>query len=608
MKVKSESRTVRVKNANISMTKDYPWLVLSHLLDDLADFLPDSDVKMVRGIIRNRDLPRYFSLNGIWALQSTHPDDISPEEFKAKYQLVNVLKKFQWDTDSEARKQTSVKKFISAEESCKHFNSQGYLYFLDEDPLCVAILYHARDFLRRLFGPLPGSRALLQRARHGPGATLDTQHGFISSYNKYREWPYSCTIDALRYARFAIASDQRWFGALISSYRERENIPQYYPIKMERFWAKVIKIVDGNRIAFVPKDAHTERTIAIEPTLNLYLQLGVDGYLRKRLRRFGIDLNSQEKNQRMARLGSKTLPDSDENYVTIDLSAASDSISTKLVEMLLPPEWCDYLMALRSPKGTLESDVISYEKISSMGNGYTFVLESAIFAALIHAAKVVDKASRGFEDAAVYGDDLIVRRKHFETLEIALCLAGFTINRDKSFYNGSFRESCGSDWFNGIAVRPVFVKEYPQTIRDIFSNHNRFKRSLELRYGMTESSTAALHLRWIPSQFQRCVGPFSDEDFDSYRHVPEPTFGSWRRFLYHYQRVIVSPKPHAGDDFLFRKLMHRLEEAVEQPDQYSQEVYSEGSRFVIFRRNRLKTSITYSVSEIWRSSYTEYLP
>jgi hypothetical protein len=275
-------------------------------------------------------------------------------ERRAKYTLASLIKKFRFPTDRDMRVQRATKIFLDAELACKSYNDHSYMDLTEaETEWGVEIYHYARQFLRRLLGPeLPGHRALLSRSRHGPGATTDTQHGLISNYHKYEKWPYACTVDAYRYARFAIETDQRWIGALQNSYRSRFGIPKHYPLDMRKFWSEVINVVDGNRITFVPKDAQKERTIAIEPTLNLYLQLGVDGFIRRRLKRFGVDLDSQLKNQVLARLGS--LQDDENSFVTIDLSAASDSLSLKLCEVLLPSQWYGYLNDLRSHVGCLE--------------------------------------------------------------------------------------------------------------------------------------------------------------------------------------------------------------------------------------------------------------
>jgi hypothetical protein len=376
---------------------------------------------------------------------------------------------------------------------------------------------------------------------------------------------------------------------------------------MKVFWSKVIKIVDGNRITFVPKDAQKERTIAIEPTLNLYLQLGVDGFIRKRLKRFGVNLDDQTKNQELARLGS--LPNQVDRFVTIDLSAASDSVSKKICELLLPKQWVTYLMDLRSPSGLLGDQLIEYEKISSMGNGYTFALESAIFAALIYA--VTKAAGDTFDRAkfAVFGDDLIVAQKYYYRLVEALRLSGFKVNLDKTFFYGDVRESCGTDWFQGHSLRPVFLDEIPNDVMGLWCDYNRIKRLLSLYWEIgEESSTLSLLRKWIPDALKDIVGPYSDEDFDSYMHVALPPQGAYEHCMYKYPRLVVLPRPHKGHEFLMRKLMHDLRGGTPKSQKWDKRVSSVGSRFTVTVRNDMTVGKTFSVSSSWRSEYEAYQP
>lgn len=221
-----------------------------------------------------------------------------------------------------------------------------------------------------------------------------------------------------------------------------------------------LTLVNSSEFAVVPKSWKTDRGIMIEPIVNTFLQKGIGCYIRERLRENGINLNDQTRNQRLALLGSKSGA-----YATIDLSMASDTIASLLVLDLLPHEWFDLLdrcrcAFTRMPDGQLRE----LEKFSSMGNGYTFELESLIFFAL---CSVVCPG----EVVSVYGDDLIVPTHRYSDVISALRLLGFIPNDDKSFGVGPFRESCGADFFEGINVRPIFFKDFPQ-FRDLFRFYN----------------------------------------------------------------------------------------------------------------------------------------
>lgn len=606
MKVKTKSRKkpLMSRDIRLKLPIDYQWKVLGWLTRDLGEFLTESDKTRLESIIRNRDVDSYLALSEEWGLQCNPTGDIPYIEFCARYQLTALLKKFRFPTSKDERLATAKQKFYNAELACKAYNGVGFKSLVDgKDDWDVNVFHYAKSFLKKLLGErLPSGRIMTEWSRHGPGATLDTYKGQNSTYCKYENWPYSCTSGAYRYACYVIETDQRWLGALMDDYRERFNIPKHYPISMKHFWRSVIRIVPGNKLAFVPKNALTERSIAIEPTMNLFLQLGVDGYIRNRLKRFGINLDSQEKNQRLARLGSFDGPKSP---ITVDLSAASDSISLKLCEVLLPEDWYNYLLSLRSPIGDLNGDIISYEKISSMGNGYTFVLESAIFAAIIYAVSKAESRPLHKDEYAVYGDDLIVPKDLYHPLVRGLDLCGFTINSEKSFFEGYVRESCGSDWFRGTPIRPVFFQDAPTTVMELFNDFNRLKRILSLRYELEESETLRRMEPWIPEAFRNLKGPISDEDFDSYIHTDTP-LGEYKSYVWEYKRLIVKPQSQKACKFLFRKLMHNLRPVP--PISYKQKLVGAGSRFTSTFRNRVEVGYAYSSSSVWRKTYTESVP
>jgi hypothetical protein len=58
----------------------------------------------------------------------------------------------------------------------------------------------------------------------------------------------------------------------------------------------------------------------------------------------------------------------------------------------------------------------------------------------------------------VYGDDLIFPSRYAKAVSDALSKSGLKINHDKSFVHGSFRESCGADYFRGVECTPTRLK------------------------------------------------------------------------------------------------------------------------------------------------------
>jgi hypothetical protein len=207
------------------------------------------------------------------------------------------------------------------------------------------------------------------------------------------------------------------------------------------------RLVGKNRVCFVPKSWKTERTIACEAEGNMFLQLAFDKYAKRRLRKVGINLSDQTRNQELAKEGSIY-----GKFSTVDLSMASDTLGYNVVALLFNEEWFHYLRAIRSQSfevypGRKEQ----YHKFSSMGNGSTFSVETLVFAAACHAV--------GSNHYSVYGDDIIIERAVVEDLLALLAFLGFVPNIEKTFIDGPFRESCGSHWYEGIDITPRYIAE-----------------------------------------------------------------------------------------------------------------------------------------------------
>jgi len=608
---KQKSLTQR---ARVQVSRDYPWKVLSFLLCDLitAGVVRHEDAALVDQIVRDRDVDAVMLLSEIWGLQSITSSDesLTIDNIRSRRLLAGLLKKFMFTGSEEQRKTKALGSFLEAEASCWHFNRIGWLKLTYGEQLPEVITY-ARSWIRELLGDRPRWQELCEWARFGPGSTLTTGQGPTSSFFKYSKWPYTVTMDSVVYARFLIETDQRWMGALLESYRIRYKVPMHAPLDMRQFWNNVFEVVDGNRISFVPKSAVTDRTIAIEPLMNLRLQLGVDGLIRRRLKRHDIDLDDQTKNQVLASIGSELKGSSDFTYSTIDLKGASDSVSLKLAELLFPDEWYRFLFDLRAHNGFVPGHgKVSYEKLSSMGNGYTFAIESLIFAALTYAVIVKGSGTVNFKsDFAVFGDDIVVRERYAQELISVLQSCGFTINRDKSFVYGFVKESCGTDWCHGHNVRPVALSNIPSTVNELFVDRNRLARILNVYFGIEDSFVVQKIESWIPPFFMRFQGPVSDTEFSTYLHSPDyKKYGKyeWGRWRYH--RLVVRPvklRVTSWRSFTFRKLMSDLSGRPPSTNPYELGATDGGNCFTITVRNdNVMVSQSYRpAADTWQVQY-----
>jgi hypothetical protein len=206
--------------------------------------------------------------------------------------------------------------------------------------------------------------------------------------------------------------------------------------------------------------------------LNQFIQQGLNTVLREAISECGILRNSlalsdQSCNQKLALAGSMT-----DDWATIDLSAASDRLSIKLVEIVFGShsEFFHYMMDCRSSQVYSDRKETEYlRKFAGMGNATTFPVQSVCFAAISMAA-ILDTLGlspnywnlrRASRQVRVFGDDIIVSRRFAHQAVNWLQDFGLKVNVKKSFLEGNFKESCGVDAFRGVDITPLYVKHRP---------------------------------------------------------------------------------------------------------------------------------------------------
>lgn len=350
-------------------------------------------------------------------------------DFMDDYQVTSMLQKNPRIPSSVNKKEVAISKFYAAEMKCRQTNFRLRRVMYEGDtvpPDILRAIHFARENARTWLGPL--TKADLHYAesnmRFGPGATTSLS-GVVTQGKKYSRPAVDATP---RVASF------RAFG-----------FPELWAASVDH-----INVQQCSKLTTVPKNAKTDRVICIEPDLNIFVQLGIGALLREKLRIHGLDLSTQDNNRYKAQRAHRS------DLCTMDLSAASDTISREVIWYLLPDRWGHLLHwprvdKTRMPDGT---DIL-LEKWSSMGNGYTFELETLIFAAVISG--VLDSLEIR-RDIAVYGDDLIFPAEAYDLAVRTLEFLGFSVNREKTFGKGRFHESCGTDWFDGHNVRPFFLR------------------------------------------------------------------------------------------------------------------------------------------------------
>lgn len=519
-----------------------------------------------------------------------------PHQARDDYLATEFLSKASFLKTGINLKEVAIDKFRKSELQCEQTYKR--LYSLNTDPYSMgekAIFFAARK-ISTILGRFSPSQ-FLKYVNWGPGASTLLNSKMSHRYDKYQ---FEKGMSA--HCR-SFWTDKLWSAAFPG-------------------WDTDIVITSG-KLTTVPKNSKTDRCIVIEPGLTTFLQKGIGGYIRARLKAFGLDLqHGQQIHRELVSHASKTC-----ELSTVDLSSASDTISTALVQRLLPPDWYEILYShtTRCVKvGGENGEQLSCWKFSSMGNGFTFELESLIFYALAQSAKELADVS-GF--VSVYGDDIILPTKivaHFKEI-IEYC--GFSFNLKKTGSSGYFRESCGMHSFFGLDSSPLYLREKITDVFAIFKYANQVRRlaarlnpfGCDARFasawyslcGRKSSHHLSIDLRefYIPDGY-------GDNglvvDFD----MAVPT----RDMFYQrgYKTHVISPrfkksKELDNDRFLFSKLLDMcLAEKelfpLEKLDyvaklKIQENIGKAGNSYPDF-----KSAISYKITKIWVSSWNNLGP
>jgi hypothetical protein len=422
---------------------------------------PDVTSRLIESFLTSLDCPRALAVwlmfvnnehNQLAELKFDPLNYDSLEKTRSAYLASKYLSKFdslELDFDKE---DAAWAKFSEFENICKETNSRFRSPGSDRLYSGRVVWLHSvvKSKIRKILGRFEPEE-WLQSCAWGPGSTSLIKRREASHSRKFQS-ETGMTRDLYDFIPFST------FGVAYPLWaREIEDRGNPFP-----------NFCVGNKGITVPKDSKEDRVIAAEPGINLWFQKGIGAMIESRLLRAGVNLHDQNVNQKMAHLGSLT-----GELSTVDLSSASDSISIELVRELLPSCWFEVMDSCRSHYGDIKGVWKKMEKFSSMGNGFTFPLESLIFfSAAEAAAEFVGSDHR----VNVYGDDVVIPTSAFEAFTDLLTYYGFRINRAKSYSTSWFRESCGSHWYRGIDIKPVYLKSRLSSVLSVYRAANGIRR------------------------------------------------------------------------------------------------------------------------------------
>lgn len=429
---------------------------------------------------------------------------------------------------SDTRNRKAIESYYQTEKKVEAF-TRTYRYD-------VGLRSSFRRMARLLYGDLFGHLEAkidegLLIPRHGPGMTADGRIG----NQKWKTDTWTCRMEKVFFMdTYAIPN----FG----HYESLEDVNVLRP-----GFEKPVKVV------LVPKTMKTPRIIAEEPAHVMYVQQALKDAWYEAVDT-GIALcsafiqfkrESQQLNRELAHQGSVN-----GELATLDLSAASDSVSIAHVADLLHsfPSLKEAVFASRSTRARLpKGDVIRLWKFASMGSALCFPVEATVFLTVIFCAierelgrplsQIDIRQLRG--KVRVFGDDIIVPKEYAVPVAEALALYGFEVNHAKSFWTGLFRESCGGDYYAGMDVSIVRLRDSIPDSRKDAQQVIRLVAFRNLMYKSMNWTTARycdrllgkiLHSYPAVAETSAALGRHSYLGYDSEwedRHLHSPRVRAW---------------------------------------------------------------------------------
>lgn len=351
-----------------------------------------------------------------------------PYVFKAKYQLNTLFKRYVTEDEKKnniLNRDRAFAAFIATQERlCSHIQKKHSTF---------VVLQRARQLIRQWLGPY-----------------VKEEHEYFSRFGKRAAvgLPYRESYLDNRVTTLTGSLDHvEWF--------ESEIIPK--DDLLRRCCTKPSVVIDHLTLSDVPKAWDKRRTILKNSVLGGFYSAGLGDYMvhllktrpiiRKGNKFTGLNLNRiAEKHRIWIKKYSRCL-----DHVTADLSAASDSFTWSLMCKLFPRDWLRAMNLGRVPMVKIGGRVYNTVSFMTMGVGFTFPAQTLAFRAILQAIKDLSKSKGRISS---FGDDLIYPTVMHPMVVSVLQDAGFILNKEKTFVEQPFRESCGADFYDGVDVRP----------------------------------------------------------------------------------------------------------------------------------------------------------
>ena len=282
--------------------------------------------------------------------------------------------------------------------------------------------------------------------RHGPGVSSNVSRGEKWSYYP----PNSAVIEKFGRSFFNHPDEIRVMNMLLFVHA----LLGIDPTTAYKPTAKML---------LVPKDSRGPRVISCEPVEHMFAQQSLKDYMVSALETHPktagrFNFTDQTVNRSLVERHSV-----DKEYSTLDLKDASDMVPNSVIMDVLPKDLGAYVSACRSewtlsPKGDRFRKL---NKFAPMGSALCFPVMAAYlyFGVTAFLSMELGVPESSLRDVYVFGDDLVVPTEYAHLVMHAIQALGLIVNKDKSFVNSRFLESCGMDCLDGVCVTPFRIKK-----------------------------------------------------------------------------------------------------------------------------------------------------
>lgn len=307
----------------------------------------------------------------------------------------------------------------------------------------------------------------VQKRSRGNATTVPTGYKFTQRALKPAPRPWRLLTEGTRHIRGGLVSKP----GEVSDILTRLNRESFYRAAVDSGlkpdWDMVVRLVPPVlvyesfcEVLFVPKDSRGPRVISKERLEYVRMQMSYFDYMVHKLERVTrgrVRFKDQELHKRLAKDGSCS-----GEWATCDLKEASDRVPLRVVQSLFRNLPIRHFLEWRSQLAILPDGSKCYmKKLAGMGSGLTFPTMALLIHLTISTAISINYRIPYKKAASlvyVYGDDVIVPTKYYAVVQSALERVGLLLNKDKSFAQGDFRESCGGDFLRGFDVTPLRLK------------------------------------------------------------------------------------------------------------------------------------------------------